>query len=252
MQKFSSVDELVNIVRPVDPVYCIRSNLIKTACNWFKSSFPGHVLYAIKTNPSEKIIKYIGESGIDRFDVASINEIKLIKKIFPKARAYYMNTVKSREHIREAYLNYNIKDFAFDTKDEFQKIIESTNNAKDLILYVRVSISNEHAEIALSHKSGALPSEALGLLRLAKEHAAKVGLSFHVGSQCMHPISYSKGIRDLGNIIKKTKIVPDYINVGGGFPSIYPDLNPQPLENYIHEIKKAFNNLKLEKNKNFI
>ena len=91
-----------------------------------------------------------------------------------------------------------------------------------------------------------MPSEALGLLRLAKEHAKKVGLSFHVGSQCMHPISYSKGIRELGNIIKKTKIIPDIINVGGGFPSIYPDLLPQPLENYIKEIKKAFNNLKLE------
>ena len=34
--------------------------------------------------------------------------------------------------------------------------------------------------------------------------------------------------------------------MGGGFPSIYPDLNPQPLEDYINEIKKAFNNLKLE------
>ena len=67
-----------------------------------------------------------------RFDVASINEIKLIKKIFPKARAYYMNTVKSREHIKEAYFNYNIRDFAFDTKEELQKIIEATNNAKDL------------------------------------------------------------------------------------------------------------------------
>ena len=247
MQKFNSVDELVNTIRPVDPIYCIRPNSIKTACSWFKSNFPGQILYAVKTNPNEKVIKCVGESGIEQFDVASINEIKLIKKIFPKARAYYMNTIKSREHIREAYLNYNIKDFAFDTKDELQKIIESTNNAKDLVLYVRVSISNEHAEIDLSQKFGALPSEALGLLRLAKEHAAKVGLSFHVGSQCMHPISYSKGIRDLGNIIKKTKIVPDYINVGGGFPSIYPDLNPQPLENYIHEIKKAFNNLKLEK-----
>ena len=30
-------------------------------------------------------------------------------------------------------------------------------------------------------KFGALPSEALGLLRLAKAHAKKVGLSFHVG-----------------------------------------------------------------------
>tara|TARA_Y100000590_G_scaffold228739_1_gene258079 strand:+ start:2710 stop:3888 length:1179 start_codon:yes stop_codon:yes gene_type:complete len=247
MQKFNSVDDLVHSIRPVDPVYCIRPNSIKSACSWFKSNFPGKILYAVKTNPNEKIIKYVGESGIDHFDVASINEIKLIKKIYPKAKAFYMNTIKSREHIKEAYFNYNIRDFAFDTKDEFQKIIEATNNAKDLVLYVRVSISNEHAEIDLSQKFGALPSEALGLLRLTKAHAKKVGLSFHVGSQCMHPISYSKGIRELGNIIKKTKIVPDFINVGGGFPSIYPDLNPQPLENYISEIKKAFNNLKLEK-----
>jgi len=246
MQKFNSVDELVNSIKPINPVYCIRPNSIKLACKWFKTNFPGKILYAVKTNPNEKVIKCIGESGIDQFDVASINEIKLIKKIYPTAKTYYMNTVKSREHINEAYFNYNIRDFALDTKEELQKIIEATNNAKDLTLYVRVSISNEHAEIDLSQKFGALPSEALGLLRLAKAHARKVGLSFHVGSQCMHPISYAKGIRDVGNIIKKTKIIPDIINVGGGFPSIYPDLNPQSLDNYINEIKKAIHNLKLE------
>jgi len=246
MQKFNSVDELVNTVRPVDPIYCIRPSSIKSACGWFRSNFPGKILYAVKTNPNEKVIKYIGESGIDKFDVASINEIKLIKKLFPKAHAYYMNSVKSRAHIKDAYFNYNIRDFALDTKEELQKIIEATNNAKDLTLYVRVSISNEHAEIDLSQKFGALPNEALGLLRLSKAHAKKVGLSFHVGSQCMHPISYVKGIKEVTNIIKKTKITPDFINVGGGFPSIYPDLRPQPLESYIKEIKKAFDNLKLE------
>ena len=246
MQKFNSVNELVNTIRPVNPIYCIRPDSIKSACSWFKSNFPGRILYAVKTNPNEEVIKYIGESGINRFDVASISEIKLIKKILPKARSYYMNTVKSREHIQEAYFNYKIRDFALDTKEELQKIIEATNNAKDLTLYIRVSISNEHAEIDLSKKFGALPSEVVGLLRLAKAHAKKVGLSFHVGSQCMHPISYAKGIREVGNIIKKTKIIPDIINVGGGFPSVYPDLRPQPIENYISEIKKAFDNLKLE------
>ncbi len=246
MQKFSSVDELVNTLQPVDPIYCIRPDSIKSACNWFKSNFPGKILYAVKTNPNESVIKHIGENGINEFDVASINEIKLIKKIFPEAKVYYMNTIKSREHIKEAYFHYNIKDFVLDTKEELQKIIEVTNNAKDLTLYVRVSISNEHAEIDLSKKFGALPNEALGLLRLARANAKKVGLSFHVGSQCMHPISYAKGIREVGNIIKKTKIIPDFINIGGGFPSIYPDLNPQPLESYIAEIKKEFENLKLE------
>ena len=157
-----------------------------------------------------------------------------------------MHTVKSRESIREAYFNYNVKTFSLDTKDELIKIIESTNNAKDLELFVRVAVSNEHAEIDLSKKFGALTSEAIGLTRLAKQHAKKIGLSFHVGSQCMHPISYAKGITEIGNIIKKTKIVPDYINIGGGFPTIYPDLIPQSLNSYFTEIKKSLENLKLE------
>jgi len=246
MQKFESVDEVVSELKPVNAIYCIRKNSIKTACNWFNKNFPGKVLYAVKTNPHEEVIKEIKNSGIDKFDIASIEEIKIIKKIVPDAECFYMNTVKSREHIREAYFNYNIKNFALDTKDELLKIIEATENAQDLNLFVRISISNEHAEIDLSQKFGALPGEALGLLRLAKAHAKKVGLSFHVGSQCMHPVSYTKGIREVGNIIKKTKITPDIINVGGGFPSIYPDLQPQPLENYVNEIKKAFNHLKLE------
>ena len=108
-------------------------------------------------------------------------------------------------------------------------------------------MSNEHAEIDLSKKFGALNSEAAGLLRLVKQHSKKIGLSFHVGSQCMHPISYTKGINEIGNIIKKTKIIPNFINVGGGFPTIYPDLVPQSLNNYLDEIKKSLNNLGLSK-----
>ena len=158
-----------------------------------------------------------------------------------------MHTVKSRESIKEAYFNYNVKAFSLDTKDELIKIIETTNEAKDLELFVRVAVSNEHAEIDLSTKFGASISEATALLRLTKQYAEKIGLSFHVGSQCMHPISYTKGIADIGNIIKKTKIIPDYINIGGGFPAIYPDLVPQSLDNYFEEIKKGLSNLKLEK-----
>ena len=248
MQKFKSVSELVNRLKPSEPVYCIRTSSIRTASSYFQKNFPGRVLYAVKTNPHPKVLKTIIDSGIKNFDVASIKEIETIKKISSKANCYYMNTIKNRNHITEAYFNYNIKSFALDSRDELLKIIQCTKNAKDLNLFVRVSISNEHAEIDLSKKFGALASEALGLIRLAKQHSKKVGLSFHVGSQCMHPISYSKGIYEIGNIIKKTKIVPDFINIGGGFPSIYPDLRPQSLDNYMFEIKKGLANLKLETN----
>ena len=246
MQKFKSVENLVNQLRPNKPVYCIRKNSILSASKYFQKKFSGKILFAVKTNPHSEVIKTIIESGIKEFDVASIKEIKAVRKLSQTAKCSFMHTVKSRESISEAYFKYGIKTFALDTKDELIKIIESTNNAKDLELFIRVSVSNEHAEIDLSKKFGALNSEASGLLRLAKNHSKKIGLSFHVGSQCMHPISYIKGINEIGNIIKKTKIIPDYINVGGGFPTIYPDLIPQSLDNYFDEIKKGLENLKIK------
>ena len=246
MQKFKDVSELVNTLKPDYPVYCIRPDSLKTSTQFFKNNFPGKVLYAVKTNPNEDVLKHIINNGIKDFDTASINEILLIKKLKPDAHIYYMHTVKSRNDISEAYFNLGIRDFALDTKDELIKILEATNHAKDLTLYIRIAISNEHAEIDLSRKFGAQSSEALGLVRLCKEHANKIGISFHVGSQCMHKVSFAKAINDVGNIIKKTKIIPDIINVGGGFPSVYPDLNPEPLENYLDEIKKSVAKLNLQ------
>ena len=247
MQKFKSVDEMINQLQPVEPVYCIRKNSIQLASKYFQKKFPGEVLYAVKTNPNAFVLKTIIESGIKEFDVASIKEIEAIKNINIDLKCSYMHTVKSRESIKEAYFKHNVKTFSLDTKDELIKIIESTSNAKDLELYVRIAVSNEHAEIDLSKKFGAAISEATGLLRLTKQYAKFLGISFHVGSQCMHPISYAKGISEIGNVIKKTKIIPDIINIGGGFPTIYPDLIPQSLDNYFEEIKGALNNLKLKK-----
>ena len=246
MQKFKSVEELVKRLKPNKPVYCIRKNSILSASSYFQKKFPGKTLYAVKTNPHPEIIKTLIKSGINQFDVASIEEIKNVRKFSHSAKCSYMHTVKSRESISEAYFKYGIKTFALDTKEELIKIIESTSNANDLELFVRVAVSNEHAEIDLSKKFGASFSEAAGLLRLTKQYSKKIGLSFHVGSQCMHPISYLNGIAEIGNIIKKTKIIPDYINVGGGFPTIYPDLIPQSLVNYFKAIKEGLKNLKLQ------
>ena len=247
MQKFKTVDDIISQLKPERPIYCIRKKSIQVASRTFQNKFPGTILYAVKTNPHPEVLKTIIQSGINNFDVASIKEIEDIRKISPEAKCSFMHTVKSRESIKEAYFKFGVKTFSLDTKDELIKIIESTDQAKDLELFVRVSVSNEHAEIDLSKKFGALTSEAVGLLRLTKQYAKKIGLSFHVGSQCMHPISYAKGITEIGNIIKRTKIIPHYINVGGGFPTIYPDLVPQSLDNYFEEIKKSLKNLKLDK-----
>jgi len=247
MAKFQCVDELVKSLQPINPVYCLRKNSLKLAANWFNNNFPGDVLYAVKCNPTEAVIRTLIKNGIANFDAASIDEIKLVKKISPEAKIYFMHTVKKEKSIEEAYFNFGIKAYSFDSKEELDKILRITKNAKDLELFLRIQTSNEHSEIDLSKKFGASISEAVQLSKIAKVKAKKFGYSFHVGSQCMHPIAYSKAIKDLGNIIKKSNICPDVINVGGGFPTTYPDLYPQPLENYFKEITQAIKKLNLIK-----
>ena len=97
MEKFSNVNELVNTLKPVNPIYCIRPDTIKNSIKIFQDKFPGKILYAVKTNPNEYVLKHIIKNGVDRFDVASINEVKLIKKLSPKSKLYFMNPNKIRE-----------------------------------------------------------------------------------------------------------------------------------------------------------
>ena len=192
MKKFKSVEKLVNQLKPNDPVYCIRKHPIINASKFFQKNFPGKILYAVKTNPNQEVLKTILDSGINQFDVASIKEIETVKKLNNKVKCSYMHTVKSRDNIKQAYFKYGIKTFALDSKEELIKIIETTNYAKDLELFVRVSVSNEHAEIDLSKKFGAITSEAIGLFRLTKQYSKKLVLVFMLDRNVCIPFHIQK------------------------------------------------------------
>ena len=111
MQKFKSVENLINQLKPEKPVYCIRKCSVTTASKFFQKNFPGDILYAVKTNPHPVVIQTLISSGINQFDVASIEEIKQIKKFSNTAKCSYMHTVKSPESIKEAYFKYDIKKY---------------------------------------------------------------------------------------------------------------------------------------------
>ena len=117
MQKFKSVEELINQLKPEKPVYCIRKKSIESSVKFFLDKFPGKILYAVKTNPHPEVIQTILNTGVNQFDVASIEEIKAIRKLTQNAKCSYMHTVKSRESIKEAYFNYGVKTFSLDTRE---------------------------------------------------------------------------------------------------------------------------------------
>ena len=86
MQKFKSVEDLINQLKPEKPVYCIRRHSVARASKFFQKYFSGDILYAVKTNPHPIIIKTLLNSGINQFDVASIEEIKQIRKFTSTAK----------------------------------------------------------------------------------------------------------------------------------------------------------------------
>jgi ornithine decarboxylase len=236
---FRTVDDVAKKLKPEAPVQCVFPEQVRSQAQRFLAGFPGQVLYAVKCNPGPEFLRHMYAAGIRQFDVASIEEARLIKGLFPKGVGlHFMHPVKSREAIRAAY-KMGVRTFALDSVSELMKILEETKSAKDLNLFVRLAVSGNAAAYDLSGKFGAAPSVAADLLRHARKVAHRIGICFHVGSQCMDPAAYKAAIERAADVIGKAKVKLDVLDVGGGFPAVYPNMTPPPLENYMAAIIDA-------------
>lgn len=232
-------DQLIAEMRPADPVHIFRMDRIEAAGREFVAGFSGTPMYAVKCNPDKAIVQALYRSGIRSFDVASIGEVRMVKKLAPKATLYFMHPVKSREAIYEAYFTHGVRRFVLDTQAELFKIIQETKMAGDVELFVRVMVNNGHAAVALSGKFGAVPEDAVELLKACRPVCTRLGVSFHVGSQCMNPVAYREAIAQVASIVEGSGVKIDAIDVGGGFPVPYEGLTPPPLSDYFAEIRQA-------------
>jgi len=235
-----------------EPFYIFRPKKLKKNVDIFIKKFDGETIYSVKTNPNDYVIKQIYNSGIRSFDVASLKEIKLIKSLFPNCKIYYMNPVKPYFMIQKAYSEFGVRDFSFDCNDELEKIFSATDKAKDLNLHMRISTHNNFCKVNLSRKFGIEGREACNLVRKAGEVSKNIGVSFHVGSQCLSPEAYKIAIRKAAFIVRKSGIKIKFLNIGGGFPGKYSEKNLPTLKEYFekinNEFKKNFNyyhNIKL-------
>jgi ornithine decarboxylase len=154
--------------------------------------------------------------------------------------------VKAEEAIAEAYA-LGVRTFSLDTMDELDKIVRATATdgaaAADLNLCVRIRVSSEHSKLSLASKFGAEPDEMKALLFAARQAADALGICFHVGSQAMTPAAYSEAMERVRAAIVEAAVTVDIVDVGGGFPSVYPGMEPPPLEAYFDVIHRAFESL---------
>lgn len=236
---YRSVEDAVYDLRPEEPLNVLRPATISATAKWFVRNFPGDVLFAVKCNPDPQVLHILARAGIKHYDVASLAEVKLVADTLPGANIYFMHPVKSRHAIRDAYFQYGVRDFSLDTQEELEKIMEATQGADDLNLYVRLSVSSVGAAYSMERKFGIGFEEAGALVKATREKARKLGVCFHVGSQCMNPEAYPATIERVVRLIAETGVKLDVLDIGGGFPSIYPGMTPPPLGHYMRTIKKA-------------
>ncbi|HEX4181169.1 MAG TPA: type III PLP-dependent enzyme [Caulobacteraceae bacterium] len=241
MHTYHSPLDLVRERSPERPVALVRPGAVALAAHWFQKNFKGDVHYAVKANPSPWVIKALVENGVHAFDVASLPEIELVAEHAPGARMAFMHPVKSRRAISAAYFDHGVRTFSFDTHEELAKIVDATGQAKDLNLIVRLAVSAEGSSYPLAGKFGVDLAEAPPLLLAARRATQDLmGVSFHVGSQCMRPTAYQAAMSQASRALVRAGVFADVVDVGGGFPSVYPGMVPPSLEDYIDSIDRGF------------
>ncbi|MET0269510.1 MAG: type III PLP-dependent enzyme [Sphingomonas sp.] len=232
---------------PVQPVTLLRPHAAKRAARFFVEKFQGKALYAVKANPSAGLLRLLWESGITHYDVASIAEVRLVAETLPDATLCFMHPVKAEEAIAEAYHTHGVRTFSLDTVEELEKIVRATASdgadATDLTLCVRLRVSSDLSKLSLASKFGVDAREAKDVLMAARQVADALGICFHVGSQAMSPQAYVQAMGRVRQAIVEAGVTVDVVDVGGGFPSVYPGMEPPPLEAYFRAIHDTFESL---------
>jgi len=231
-QPFNVANELSDVelrsFAPCVPVPILRPDQLTETAALFCKAFPGDVMYAMKCNPDPIVLQAIHKGGVKRFDAASIGEIRTIRRLFPNAAIYYMHPVKAPEMIREAYVNHHVRVFVLDSHEELDKILHVTNQAPDLELFVRIAVPKGNVATDFSAKFGAKPELAVELIAETAKYTRRLGVSFHVGTQCTDPEVYARAIDYAASVIKQSGADVSVLDVGGGFPATLDDNNPPP------------------------
>jgi ornithine decarboxylase len=239
---------VVGASAPDQPAILNRPHAAARAARFFVEKFPGKSLYAVKANPSPELLRVLWDTGVTHYDVASITEARLVRTTLPEATLCFMHPVKAPGAIREAYRDHGVRVFSLDSLEELEKIKAATaddagNAAEDLTLCVRLRVSSEYSELSLASKFGCDLADAAELLQATRQAADSLGVCFHVGSQAMSPHAYVQALEKARAAIVDASVLVDIIDVGGGFPSIYPGMEPPPLEDYFGVIDRTYESL---------
>ncbi len=207
---------------PFDPVLFLSPAALQAQARRFLAGFPGLVTYAVKANPEEAVITNLATAGIAGFDVASPEEIALIRRLVPGATLHYNNPVRARHEIVFA-VGHDVASYSVDSLGELEKLFavvpQQRTGGEGVEITARFKLPVAGATYDFGTKFGATEALAAELLRRIAAAGYVPSLTFHPGTQCIDPAAWESYIRAAGRIAAAAGVRPARLNVGGGFPS---------------------------------
>ena len=178
------------------------------------AAFPGLVTYAVKANPDPRVLAAL---DLEAFDVASPEEIALVRQTRPGRALHYNNPVRSRAEIAGA-LAAGVRSFAVDDAGELDKLVAQGAGAETEVS-VRLRTAGAGAVYDFGSKFGATPEEGAALLSRVALAGLKPSITFHVGTQNTDPRAWSVAMAGAAEVAATAGVQLHRLNVGGGFPA---------------------------------
>ena len=207
------------------PLYIVSGEQIRHNYRLLDQGLPAvKLFYAVKANPHPGILEILAAEGAG-FDVASRGEClaAVSAGANPRDDLIFADTVKDPRHIAHAH-SIGLDDFTFDNPSELTQIARHAPGAN---VHLRLLVSNEGSVAHLNEKFGAPAGEAVELLLAARDQGLHPrGVSFHVGSQCLHARRYVEAFRTVRGVFDQAAdrgLNLEMIDIGGGFPVRYHD-----------------------------
>lgn len=179
------------------------------------------LFYAIKSLAHPQLIKRLKSLG-SYFDLATIGEVELVESLGVSGdQCIHTHPIKKDKEIQRA-LDFGCTRFVVDNEEEVKKFYKYAGQVE---LIVRVSFRSQQAVVDLSRKFGCTLEELPTLVTMAQENGVTIsGLSFHVGSQSLSPMTQVNAIRSSIAAMKVMNHVNwKFLDIGGSFPIHYQE-----------------------------
>lgn len=192
---------------------------IESAYQRFTRALPGGlVYYAMKANAHPDVIQMVVDCG-GSLEIASVAELDLaLRAGVTGDRIICSNPIKNPAFLARMK-EHDVYAMVVDSSYEVEKVARFAPGSR---IYVRLAVDNTGSVLPLAGKFGVDSEQALDLFEQARDAGLyPIGLSFHVGSQCLSPNNWVNAIRACGllwQVAAGRGHDLHFLNIGGGFP----------------------------------